>query len=114
MLLNKFFQKMNWILSETNICPVIIVIIISYFHQNQLPIYDINLAAKFILNKQKSNDFGKISKALGYEPTDKLLIIHADDVGLCKSVNTATFESFKNKSISSAAVMLTTLSLIHI
>jgi len=87
---------------------VIIITIISYFHQNQLPIYDINLAAMFILNKQKSNDFGEISKALGFEPTDKLLIIHADDVGLCKSVNSATFESFKNKSISSAAVMLTT------
>ena len=56
---------------------VIIVTIISYFHQNQLPIYDINLAAKFILNKQKSNDFSEISKALGYEPTDKLLsLIH--------------------------------------
>ena len=86
----------------------IIITIISYFHQNQLPIYDINLAVKFILNKQNSNDFDKISKVLGYEPTDKLLIIHADDVGLCESVNSATFESFKNESISSAAVMLTT------
>ena len=86
----------------------IVITIISYFHLNQLPIYDINLAVKFILNKQNSNDFDKISKVLGYEPTDKLLIIHADDVGLCESVNSATFESFKNESISSAAVMLTT------
>ena len=80
----------------------------SYFHQNQLPIYDLNLAIKFMMNKQNSNDFDKISKALGYEPSDKLLIIHADDVGLCESVNSATFESFRNGSISSAAVMLTT------
>ena len=87
---------------------VIVVTIISYFHQNQLPIYDLNLAIKFMMNKQNSNDFDKISKILGYEPTDKLLIIHADDVGLCKSVNSATFESFENESISSAAVMLTT------
>ena len=65
----------------------IIITIISYFHQNQLPIYDINLAVKFILNKQNSNDFDKISKLIGYEPTDKLLIIHADDVGLCESVS---------------------------
>ena len=86
----------------------IVITIISYFHHNQLPIYDINLAVKFILNKQNSNDFDKISKVLGYEPTHKLLIIHADDVGLCESVNSATFESFKNESISSAAVMLTT------
>ena len=57
----------------------IIITIISYFHQNQLPIYDINLAVKFILNKQNSNDFDKISKVLGYAPTDKLLIIHADE-----------------------------------
>ncbi len=87
---------------------VIIITLMSYFHYNQLPIYDINLAVKFILNKQKNNDFIAVSEALGYKPTDKLLIIHADDLGLCQSVNSATFESFQNESISSASVMMTT------
>ena len=87
---------------------VIIITIISYFHYNQLPIYDINLAGKFILNEQINNDFDEISQILGFNPTDKLLIIHADDLGLCESVNSATFESFKNRAISSASVMMTT------
>ena len=87
---------------------VIIITVISYFHYNQLPIYDINLAGKFILNEQINNDFDEISQILGFNPTDKLLIIHADDLGLCESVNSATFESFKNRAISSASVMMTT------
>ena len=87
---------------------VIIITVISYFHYNQLPIYDINLAGKFILNEQINNDFDEISQILGFNPSDKLLIIHADDLGLCESVNSATFESFKNRAISSASVMMTT------
>jgi len=87
---------------------VIIITVVSYFHYNQLPIYDINLAVKFILNEQTNNDFEEISETLGFKPTDKLLIIHADDLGLCESVNSATFESFENGSISSASVMMTT------
>ena len=87
---------------------VIIITLMSYFHYNQLPIYDIDLAVKFILNEQKNNDFDTVSETLGYKPTDKLLIIHADDLGLCESVNSATFESFQNESISSASVMMTT------
>lgn len=87
---------------------VIGITLISYFHYNQLPIYNLNLAAKFIINEQKNNDFEYISKKLGYKSTDKLLIIHADDLGLCESVNSATFESFENGSISSASVMMTT------
>ena len=47
---------------------VIIITLMSYFHYNQLPIYDIDLAVKFILNEQKNNDFEVVSKALGYKP----------------------------------------------
>jgi predicted glycoside hydrolase/deacetylase ChbG (UPF0249 family) len=87
---------------------VLIITLVSYFHYNQLPIYDINLASKFILNEQTNNDFDEISEILGFDSTDKLLIIHADDLGLCESVNSATFESFENEAISSASVMMTT------
>ena len=44
---------------------VIIITLMSYFHYNQLPIYDINLAVKFILNEKKNNDFDAVSKSLG-------------------------------------------------
>ena len=87
---------------------LLIITLVSYFHYNQLPIYDINLASKFILNEQTNNDFDEISEILGFDSTDKLLIIHADDLGLCESVNSATFESFENEAISSASVMMTT------
>ena len=90
------------------IMSIFLVFIISFFHYNQLPIYDINLAIKFLINEQKGNDFVEISKRLGFNSNDKLLIIHADDLGLCESVNSATFESFDNRAITSASVMMPT------
>ncbi len=48
----------------------------------------------------------KIQKRLGYNPDAKLLIIHADDVGLCHSANKATFNCIEKGSINSASVMV--------
>ena len=63
---------------------------------------------EYIKDNRQKEDFNTIATKLGYNENDKLLIIHADDVGLSESVNKSTFESFKNNSITSA------LSLIHI
>lgn len=43
---------------------------------------------------------------LGFPPDTKLLVIHADDLGMCHSVNAATFKALDEQAISSASVMV--------
>ena len=61
-------------ISVTLLC----VVIISYFHYNQLPIYDLDLALKFIKNSTQKEDFKLLAEKLGYSEDDKLLVIHAE------------------------------------
>lgn len=48
-----------------------------------------------------------LNERLGYAPTDKLLIVHADDAGLAHGVNTATFDALESGRVTSASVMVT-------
>ena len=84
------------------------IIIISYFHYNQLPIYDLDLAYKFIKNTTQKEDFKSLAEKLGYLEDDKLLVIHADDLGLEESVNLTSFESLKKNTVTSASVIMNT------
>lgn len=43
---------------------------------------------------------------MGYQPTDRLLIINADDFGMCHAENVATMALLKDKIINAATVMV--------
>jgi chitin disaccharide deacetylase len=47
-----------------------------------------------------------LAELLGYPRDSKLLIIHADDMGLAHSVNTASIQAFENKGITSGSIMI--------
>ena len=69
------------------------IVILIYFEHKEIPIYNFKLAYKFIKGEQNYTQFENIAEKLGYNESDKLLIIHADDLGLSSSVNNATFLS---------------------
>jgi hypothetical protein len=47
-----------------------------------------------------------VAERLGYEPDAKLLIVHADDIGVARSVNAAVERAFASGGITSGSVMV--------
>jgi len=53
-----------------------------------------------------AQDQTTLAEKLGYAPDAKLLIIHADDIGLAQSVNQASITAYENRGISSGSIMV--------
>ena len=78
-----------------------------FFYFNEIPIYDTRLIYNFIFHSDRPlKQYENLAQKLGYTSSDKLLIIHADDLGLSRSVNKASFEALSKGFISSASVMM--------
>ena len=77
-----------------------------FLNLKDVPIYDNRLIYDFIFSSNDVNQLNDLSELLGYNKNDKLLIIHADDLGLSNSVNQASFEALNKKYVNSASVMI--------
>ncbi len=47
-----------------------------------------------------------LAERLGYKPTDKILIVNGDDVGMCHAANEATIESLETGLMTSSTMMV--------
>lgn len=69
--------------------------------RKNLFLFIVALIASYSLNAQKN-----LADMLGYPHDSKLLIIHADDMGLSQSVNAACLKSFADSCVTSGSIMV--------
>ncbi len=70
--------------------------------KNTLILFGLTLVCSFTIAQEQKN----IAEKLGYHKDAKLLIVHADDIGLTQSVNTASIEAFNKGGITSGSIMV--------
>jgi predicted glycoside hydrolase/deacetylase ChbG (UPF0249 family) len=62
--------------------------------------------AAAILTASAQNNPKSLAEKLGYPPDARLLIVHADDVGVTHSVNAATIKALESGLVNSASIMV--------
>ena len=102
-IIKLLIRLLKW--SFISIC-LLFLLIFGYFEYEEIPIYNLKVAAKFISGKTNYKPYEGLAEKLGYSKDDKLLIIHADDIGLSSSVNQASFKALKNGYVSSGSIMM--------
>lgn len=90
--------------ASTILLLALLVVFFVYKKHEQIPI-SLNTAIKLLLKKRSYSQYTGLAEKLGYSENDKLLIIHADDLGLARSVNKASFDAIKKNMVSSASIM---------
>ncbi len=66
----------------------------------------LTIAAAALVAAGASQPGTTIQERLGYRPDARLLIIHADDLGMAHSVNRATFEALEHGWITSSSILV--------
>jgi chitin disaccharide deacetylase len=74
--------------------------------QERISFFLLFFLAAAILETSAQNNPKSLAEKLGYSHDAKLLIVHADDVGVTHSVNAATIKAFKTGLVNSASIMV--------
>ncbi len=65
------------------------------------------LLTGFILSLMAAQAFSQsTAQQLGYSANDKVVLVHADDIGMSHSVNMASIEAFKHNMVTSGSIMV--------
>lgn len=75
-------------------------------HMRRAPIAAVLVGLGFVVAPVGAQGQQTLAERLGYPADAKLLIVHADDIGLARSVNIASARAFENGGITSGSVIV--------